>query len=114
MRHDLDTTIVEIDQAVYDAAHRYFGLPAPGPGRLFIEDARAWVHNRSMTMTQSSTTTAPVNNDDVASPQLFDIVVHDCFSGGGIPAHLYTQQFWQELKNIVRSNAIVAVVGLCP
>ncbi|KAI0335636.1 hypothetical protein GY45DRAFT_1317006 [Cubamyces sp. BRFM 1775] len=109
MRHDLDTTIVEIDPAVYDAAHRYFGLPAPGPSRLFIEDARGWVHNRSLTLTQSSTTTASVSSDDLASPQLFDIVVHDCFSGGSVPSHLYTQEFWRDLKNIVRPDGVVAV-----
>ena len=100
MRHGLSTTIVEIDPAVYDAARRFFGLPVPD--RVFLEDARGWVHNRSETMkaeSRSQTTSEP-----------FDIIVHDCFSGGGIPAHLYTQQFWQELKNIIRSDAVVAVV----
>ncbi len=42
----------------------------------------------------------------------FDIVVHDCFSGGSVPAHLYTQRFWQELKDIVTADAVVAVVSM--
>ncbi|KAI0775948.1 S-adenosyl-L-methionine-dependent methyltransferase [Trametes elegans] len=107
VRHGLDTTIVEIDGAVYDAAHRFFGLPTPAPDRLFIQDARSWVHNRSVTLTGSSTSTP--GNEDVTSPELFDIVIHDCFSGGGVPSHLYTQEFWRELKSIVRPDGVVAV-----
>ena len=103
MRHGLSTTIVEIDPAVYDAARRFFGLPAPDS--VFLEDARGWVHNRSETAKTESPSSPQTNSVP------FDIVVHDCFSGGGIPAHLYTQQFWQELKNIIRSDAIVAVVS---
>ncbi|PIL37308.1 hypothetical protein GSI_01001 [Ganoderma sinense ZZ0214-1] len=101
MRHGLSTTIVEIDPAVYDAARRFFGLPAPD--HVFLQDARGWVHNRSETVQADP----PSSSQTTFQP--FDIVVHDCFSGGGIPAHLYTQQFWQELKNIVRLDAIVAV-----
>ncbi|KAI0677382.1 hypothetical protein C8Q78DRAFT_1002534 [Trametes maxima] len=108
-RHGLDTTIVEIDEVVYDAAHRFFGLPTPGPDRLFIQDARTWVRNRSLTLTESSTTTAPGEAAELASPELFDIVIHDCFSGGGVPSHLYTEEFWRDLKNIVSPHGIVAV-----
>ncbi|KAI0375810.1 S-adenosyl-L-methionine-dependent methyltransferase [Pilatotrama ljubarskyi] len=109
MRHNLDTTIIEIDPAVYDAAHRFFGLPSPRPEKLFIQDARPWVRNRSATLVESATATAPVAEADVTSPELFDIVVHDCFSGGGVPSHLYTQEFWSDLKNIVRPDGVVAV-----
>ncbi|KAI9000852.1 S-adenosyl-L-methionine-dependent methyltransferase [Trametes punicea] len=100
MRHKLDTTIIEIDQAVYDAAHRFFGLPSPAPDRLFIQDARAWVRNRSATLAESSTETTSAK---------YDIVVHDLFSGGGVPSHLYTQEFWRDLKSIVEPDGIVAV-----
>ncbi|EIW61205.1 uncharacterized protein TRAVEDRAFT_56579 [Trametes versicolor FP-101664 SS1] len=108
-RHGLDVTIIEIDQAVYDAAHRFFGVPDPGPDKLFIQDARGWVHNRSATLTESTTATAPVTDGDLASPELYDIVVHDCFSGGGVPSHLYTFEFWKDLKNIVRPDGVVVV-----
>ena len=100
--------MVEIDPAVYDAAKRFFGLPAPSPERLVLEDAKTWVHNRSVTLRSSA-------DDDKVSPvvnaDLFDVVVHDCFSGGSIPAHLYTQSFWRDLKNIVTPDAVVAVVS---
>lgn len=104
-------TIIEIDQAVYDAAHRFFGVPNPGPDKLFIQDARGWVRNRSATLTESSTTTAPVTDGDLASTELYDIVVHDCFSGGGVPSHLYTWEFWKDLKTLVRPDGVVVVVS---
>ncbi len=106
MRHGISTTIIEIDPVVYDAARRFFGLPVAD--QVFLEDARGWVHNRSETAKGEH----PNESQTISEP--FDIVVHDCFSGGGIPAHLYTQQFWQELKNIVRSDAVIAIVSLLP
>ena len=109
MRHGISTTIVEIDPVVYDAATRFFGLPASGPGQVFLEDARGWVRNRSASAIASSTT-----ESGTTATTLYDIVVHDCFSGGGIPAHLYTQQFWQDLKNIVTPDAVIAVVSIYP
>ena len=101
MRHGVSTTIIEIDPVVYEAAHRFFGLPHD-PSRVFLRDARGWVRNQSAIATAEST--------DKTAP-LYDFVVHDCFSGGGIPAHLYTQQFWKDLKNIVTPDAVIAVVS---
>ncbi|KAH9943288.1 S-adenosyl-L-methionine-dependent methyltransferase [Epithele typhae] len=101
MRHGISTTIIEIDPTVYDAARKFFGLPASEPGQVFIEDARGWVHNRSETNV--------ANPSDVTEQTQYDLVVHDCFSGGGIPAHLYTEEFWKELKGIVRPDAVIAV-----
>ncbi|KAF8631168.1 hypothetical protein AX15_002507 [Amanita polypyramis BW_CC] len=93
-RHGISTTIVEIDPAVYDAARQYFGLPDPGADRVFLEDARSWVsHRRSRT----------------GSIALFDFVVHDCFSGGGVPEHIYTLEFWNDLKELMEPEGIVVV-----
>ncbi|KAK2466436.1 hypothetical protein APHAL10511_002078 [Amanita phalloides] len=92
-RYGISTTIVEIDPAVYDAARRYFDLPDPGPGRVFLEDARRWVSRQKL----------------VDSKVLFDFVVHDCFSGGGIPEHIYTLEFWSDLSTLVEPEGVVAV-----
>lgn len=94
-RHGISTTIVEIDPAVYDAARRYFGLPDPGAGRIFLEDARNWVSRRERTAA------------------LFDFVVHDCFSGGGVPEHIYTLEFWNNLSTLVEPGGTVVVVSPC-
>ncbi|EJD07975.1 S-adenosyl-L-methionine-dependent methyltransferase [Fomitiporia mediterranea MF3/22] len=90
MQHGLSTSIVEIDPAVYSAARDYFGVPEPAAA--FIEDARDWVHHRAESWTRT-----------------YDIVVHDCFSGGGVPAHLFTLEFWEDLRKIMSPDGILAV-----
>lgn len=98
MRHGISTTIVEIDPAVYDAARTWFGLPDPGAGKVYLEDARHWVEKRK---------------DCSQSGQcpLFDTVIHDCFSGGGVPEHLFTIEFWKELKTVLDPEGVLVVVS---
>jgi spermidine synthase len=99
MRHGLSVTILEIDPAVYEAARTYFGLPDPGPSNVFLEDARAWVAREGARV-------------DVGSPaKMYDIVVHDCFSGGGVPEHIYTVEFWKDLKKVMHSEGILVLVS---
>ncbi|KAJ7752763.1 spermidine synthase [Mycena maculata] len=96
-RHGIATTIVEIDPAVYEAAHRFFGLPEHGPGNLFLEDARAWAARRSAS--------GGTRNQDAP----FDIIVHDCFSGGGVPEHIFTVEFWHDLKTALHPEGVMVV-----
>ncbi|KAL0567175.1 hypothetical protein V5O48_014825 [Marasmius crinis-equi] len=96
-RHGYNLTVLEIDPAVYQAARQFFGFPDPGKGNVFLEDAGAWVASRANQ--QSSV-------DDAA---LYDIVVHDCFSGGGIPQHLYEIEFWDNLKKLVKPDGILVI-----
>jgi spermidine synthase len=103
VRHNISTTIVELDPAVYAAARKYFGLPDPGPAKIFLEDARAWV-------TQKRSNIAAA--DPEGKPELYDIVVHDCFSGGGVPKHIFTVEFWEDLKMIMNPEGVLAVVSL--
>jgi hypothetical protein len=98
IRHGIDTTIVEIDPAVYEAARTYFGLPDPGKDRVFLEDARKWVVKRSDAI------------ESGANLPRFDIVIHDCFSGGGVPSQLFTKEFWGNLKRVVDTEGVVVVV----
>ncbi|KAH9049711.1 hypothetical protein EDB84DRAFT_1452714 [Lactarius hengduanensis] len=79
-RQKIDTTVIEIDPAVYNASRQYFGLPDLGSGRVFIRDARAVVAEKRLAALQHST----------PNVDKYDYVVHDCFSGGGVPAHLFT------------------------
>ncbi|KAH9179616.1 hypothetical protein EDB89DRAFT_1922233 [Lactarius sanguifluus] len=98
-RQKIDTTVIEIDPAVYNASRQYFGLPDLGSGRVFIRDARAVVAEKRLAALQHST-------PDVDK---YDYVVHDCFSGGGVPAHLFTVEFWEDLKVIMNPEGVVAV-----
>jgi len=102
IKHNLSTTVIEIDPAVYEAAIKYFGMPVLGPGHIFLEDARSWIqrHHAEVIRTQSER-----HQED-----LYDIVIHDCFSGGGVPEHIFTVEFWEELKSIMHPDGLVAVV----
>jgi hypothetical protein len=91
---------VEIDPAVYNAARRWFMMPAPS--QLFLEDARNWVAGRRRILETHD------------KQDLFDIVVHDCFSGGGVPEHIFTMEFWVDLRALMVPNGVLAVVGGCP
>jgi len=99
-RHNISTTIVEIDPAVYAAARQYFGLPDPGPNKVFLEDAKGWVTRKRESLA----------TDIEGKQELYDIVVHDCFSGGAVPKHIFTLEFWDDLKMIMNPEGVLAVV----
>lgn len=90
--HDINTTIVEIDPAVYTYAREYFGLPQPN--HVYLEDARKWLYRHAHSRPSDK----------------FDFVVHDCFSGGGVSTHIFTLEFWEQLKGMVKSDGVVAIV----
>ncbi|KAH7105885.1 S-adenosyl-L-methionine-dependent methyltransferase [Auriculariales sp. MPI-PUGE-AT-0066] len=90
MRVGMNTTIVEIDPVVYDYARDYFGLRTPDS--VHFADARGWVQKQAT----------------LATPPRYDVIIHDCFSGGGVPSHLYTVEFWKELRKIVSDDGVVA------
>ena len=104
-RHGLNTTVVEIDPAVYTAARDWFGFGLADEtvprGGVFLEDARGWVQQR-----------AAEQSNEIDESEKFDIVVHDCFSGGGVPEQLFSTEFWKMLKKIVKKDGVVAVVSL--
>lgn len=97
MHHGLETTVVEIDPVVYNYATTYFGLKTPHA--VHITDARGWVRTEAALPTPT---------------QRYDIVVHDCFSGGSVPAHIFTREFWEDLKKLVAPDGVVAVVRARP
>lgn len=105
MRHNISTTIVEIDPAVYDAARRFFGLPDPGPDKVFLQDARRWVSQKRTSLEKQE-----INTGSSGLDSLYDIVVHDCFSGGGVPEHIFTREFWEDLKTLMHPEGVIAIV----
>ncbi|KAI0254761.1 hypothetical protein BJV78DRAFT_1182797 [Lactifluus subvellereus] len=96
---NIDTTVIEVDPAVYNASRQYFGLPDLGSDRVFLQDARVVVSEKRLAALQYG----------IANAEKYDYVVHDCFSGGGMPAHLFTLQFWDDLKIIMNPDGVVAV-----
>ncbi|KDQ20086.1 hypothetical protein BOTBODRAFT_27508 [Botryobasidium botryosum FD-172 SS1] len=88
----IQTTIVEIDPAVYTYAREFFDLPEPHA--VYLEDARGWVRERAGVIPES---------------ERFDYVVHDCFSGGSVPMHMFASEFWSDLKGVIKPDGVVAV-----
>ncbi|KAM4063066.1 spermine/spermidine synthase domain-containing protein [Hirsutella rhossiliensis] len=88
--HGINTTVVEIDPAVYDYAAKYFDLKENNPPVL--EDAVGY--------TSALTATAP---------ETFDYIVHDVFTGGAEPVDLFTLEFLQGLATLLKPNGVVAI-----
>ena len=97
--HGFEATVVEIDPAVYDAARTYFGLPDPGEGRVFLQDARGFTWDRKQKLE---------SGEDLPK---FDVVIHDVFTGGGVPGHLFTSEFWNDLKGTMKEDGVAVVVS---
>ena len=101
MSHGISTSIVEIDPAVYDAAVKYFGLAVTDSETVSIMEARSWIVQKGKELADTVAE---------AEHELFDYVIHDCFSGGSVPGHMFTKPFWEELSKIVKREGVVAVV----
>ncbi|TFY60680.1 hypothetical protein EVJ58_g4995 [Rhodofomes roseus] len=106
MRHNISTTIVEIDEAVYDAARKYFALPEPEPSKLILADARKWLRER----TDDAAKEAEAQElGQGANTELYDYVVHDVFSGGSLPTLLFTKDFWNSTSKVMKPDGVLAV-----
>lgn len=84
---------------MYNASRQFFGLPDLGDDHVFLEDARGYVRKKKSQIEQGS-----------KDPK-FTYVIHDLFSGGSVPSHLFSIQFWEELKAIMHPEGVVAVVS---
>jgi spermidine synthase len=77
---------LEIDPAVAEAASDYFGFKPNG--KAIIGDARYEIRHL----------TGP-----------YDLIIHDCFTGGSEPSHLLTVETLQQLKGLLTPDGMVAL-----
>ncbi|KZT74406.1 S-adenosyl-L-methionine-dependent methyltransferase [Daedalea quercina L-15889] len=103
MRHNISTTLVEIDETVYEAARKYFALPEPESGKLVLKDARKWLRERARDIEAEAGETG-----QGTSEELYDYVIHDVFSGGSLPALLFTKEFWNSTKKVMKPSGVLA------
>ncbi|KAJ1306130.1 hypothetical protein OPQ81_010841 [Rhizoctonia solani] len=111
--HGSSVTVVEIDPAVYTYAREYFGLPEPNGG-VFIEDARGWVDSRARTVsdghyTEPGNATEVLQGATSTSKEVFDYIIHDCFSGGSVPTFLFSTGFFEGTKALLKEDGVLAV-----
>ncbi|PNS19056.1 hypothetical protein CAC42_1792 [Sphaceloma murrayae] len=90
--HGVDTTIVELDPAVYHYAVKYFDLPTNITAH--IQDAVTWTNTKAM---------------DVTYRNKYDFVLHDVFTGGAEPLALFTQSFIVNLRNLLSVDGVIAI-----
>ncbi|PGH34868.1 hypothetical protein GX50_02318 [[Emmonsia] crescens] len=91
INHGIDTTVVEIDPAVYHLAAGYFSLPKNFTP--VIQDAVRFVDEANRA------TPAPS----------FDYIVHDVFTGGVEPISLFTVEFMKGLRMLLKEDGVIAI-----
>jgi spermidine synthase len=80
------TDTLEIDPAVADAASAFFGFTPIG--KAIVGDARYEIRRL----------TGP-----------YDLIIHDCFTGGSEPAHLLTVEALSQLRRLLSDQGILAL-----
>lgn len=85
-RYQIVTDTLEIDPAVAQAAGNYFGFKPTG--KQIIGDARYEIRHL----------TGP-----------YDLIIHDCFTGGTEPVHLLTLETLQQLKALLAPDGLLAL-----
>ncbi len=85
-RYGIVTDTLEIDPAVANAAVDYFGYQPTG--RAIVGDARYEIRHL----------TGP-----------YDLIIHDCFTGGSEPAHLLTVETLKQLRGLLSEQGILAL-----
>ncbi|PZN83486.1 MAG: SAM-dependent methyltransferase [Candidatus Methylumidiphilus alinenensis] len=85
-RYGIVTDTVEIDPAIADAAANYFGFKPTG--QAIVGDARNEIRH-------------------LQGP--YDLIIHDCFTGGSEPAHLLTVETLTQLRGLLSDQGILAL-----
>jgi spermidine synthase len=85
-QYGIETDTLEIDPAVAAAATDYFGFTASG--QSIIGDARYEIRH-------------------LKGP--YDLIIHDCFTGGSEPSHLLTVETLKQLRGLLSEKGILAL-----
>jgi spermidine synthase len=84
-----DIVISEIDEAVLRVAEDYFNFEETDRIKVDIGDARVYIKRASL------------------RGEKFDLVIVDAFNGEYIPEHLMTQEFLQEVQQLLTATGMV-------
>jgi spermidine synthase len=84
---DVPVISVELDQAVIDLAHQYFGIKDEPNYRTINSDGRIFLSN---------------------TKDRYDIILIDAYRGPFVPFHLLTKEFYQIVKDHLAEGGVVA------
>ncbi|KAA8892898.1 S-adenosyl-L-methionine-dependent methyltransferase [Sphaerosporella brunnea] len=92
IKHGVETDIVELDPVVYRYAKDYFGL---SPNHTaYIEDAVGFVKREVA---------------KGADSKKYDYILHDVFTGGAVPASLFTFEVFRGLRHLLSDDGVIAI-----
>ena len=80
------TDTIEIDPAVADAAQKFFHFEPTG--RFLVGDARYEIRQLD---------------------RRYDLIIHDCFTGGTEPTHLLAREMLSELRSLLNEGGLLAL-----
>ncbi len=84
----LKIDIVEVDGKVIEISKKYFSLRESAHCRVFEEDGRVFIQKRK-------------------EQEPYDWIILDAFKSGSIPYHLKTQEFYKEIRAVLRPGGVV-------
>lgn len=96
IKHGISTTIVELDPAVYQYAKEYFDLPLNHTAH--ITNAIDYVRKEEQNQT---------NGQEIKK---YDYILHDVFTGGAVPAALFTSEFLNSTRSLLKKEGVIAIV----
>jgi spermidine synthase len=85
-RHGIVTDAIELDPQVNQAAEAFFGYVSSG--KSVVADGRNELRN-------------------LKGP--YDLIIHDCFTGGTDPSHLLTVETFDLMKTLLRPGGVLAL-----
>ncbi|KAI9675532.1 MAG: hypothetical protein M1829_003336 [Trizodia sp. TS-e1964] len=89
LKHNISTTIVEIDPIIHKYAQQFFSLPPNHTAE--IRDALSFVE------------------EALDLPTRYDYIIHDVFTGGAEPASLFTLEFIASLNTLLQPAGVIAI-----
>lgn len=92
--HGVETEVVELDPVVYQYAKDYFGLKPNHTA--YIENALSFVKRES---------------NKKQEKKQYEFILHDVFTGGAVPAGLFTSEFFTELRTLLTDDGVIAIVS---
>ena len=87
---DVRIDVVEIDQAVVEAAREFFDFEETERMRVHIRDARVFAKRA------------------LQQGRQYDLILLDAYSGDYIPEHLMTAEFLEEVRRLLTPDGVVA------